>query len=214
MASVAPRSIPAGLSHRIQSNRLLSSSMTRPTPSSVSASLSLVCEAGSSQRFSSRLSRIKACGSLATPCTTLMRSNTTRRSAPIIRSRLRRPTSKSTTATLCPLRASAAPKAAVEVVFPTPPLPDVTTNTWDIVLNLSAVSIQGGDLHGLAVKPCLYGAAAQASFQIVGGPVQAVDRQKLRFKAAAEDAGARIAREPGDRPAAQGSVDVDRTPGH
>ncbi|MEH2577241.1 hypothetical protein V1272_006576 [Bradyrhizobium sp. AZCC 1708] len=46
MASVAPRSMPAGLSHRIQSNRLLSSAITRPTPSSVSASLSRVCEAG------------------------------------------------------------------------------------------------------------------------------------------------------------------------
>ena len=53
--------------------------------------------------FSSRLSRISACASLASPCTTLMRSNTTRRSAPITRSRLRRPTSKSTTATFLPV---------------------------------------------------------------------------------------------------------------
>src|SRR5215207_1718968 len=58
-----------------------------------------------------------------------MRSKTTRRSAPITRSRFRSPTSKSTTTTFCPPCASAAPRAAVEVVFPTPPLPDVTTKT-------------------------------------------------------------------------------------
>ncbi len=50
--------------------------------------------------LSSRLSRISACGSLASPWMTLIRSYTTRRSAPITRSRLRRPTSKSTTTTV------------------------------------------------------------------------------------------------------------------
>ena len=47
MASVAPRSMPAGLSQITQSNFSRSSAMTRATPSSVSASLSRVCEAGS-----------------------------------------------------------------------------------------------------------------------------------------------------------------------
>ena len=47
MASVAPRSMPAGLSQMTQSNFSRSSSITRSTPSSVSASLSRVCEAGS-----------------------------------------------------------------------------------------------------------------------------------------------------------------------
>ncbi len=47
MASCAPRSMPAGLSQMTQSKRSRSSSMTRATPSSVSASLSRVCEAGS-----------------------------------------------------------------------------------------------------------------------------------------------------------------------
>src|SRR4029079_10191379 len=65
---------------------------------------------------------------------TLMKSNTTRRSAPMTRSRLRNPTSKSTTATVLPDWASAAPRAAVDVVLPTPPLPDVTTRTFAIVL--------------------------------------------------------------------------------
>ena len=162
--------MPAGLSHRIQSNLLVSSAMTRPTPSSVSASLSLVCEAGSSQRFSSRLSRIRACGSLATPCTTLMRSNTTRRSAPITRSRLRKPTSKSTTTTFCPLCASAAPSAAVEVVFPTPPLPEVTTRTLAIRDLLSRL-IQRGNFHdvALAARPAPADCAACRRFLLQSG---------------------------------------------
>ena len=64
MASVAPRSMPAGLSQITQSNFSRSSPMTRATPSSVSASLSRVCEAGSSDSVSTRLSRISACGEL------------------------------------------------------------------------------------------------------------------------------------------------------
>src|SRR5438876_1200804 len=66
------------------------------------------------------------------PWTTLIRSYTTRRSAPITKSRLRRPTSKSITTTFCPKVANAAPRAAVDVVLPTPPLPDVTTTTLPI----------------------------------------------------------------------------------
>jgi hypothetical protein len=63
----APRSMPAGLSQITQSNIVRSSAMTRPTPSSVSASLSRVCDAGSRNSVSMRLSRISAWGSLTTP---------------------------------------------------------------------------------------------------------------------------------------------------
>ena len=133
IASVAPRSIPAGLSQITQSNFPRSSLMTSATPSSVSASLSRVCDAGSNHSVSRRLSRMSACDSFATPWMTLTRSKTTRRSAPITRSRLRSPTSKSTTATFCPACANAAPSAAVDVVLPTPPLPDVTTTTLDML---------------------------------------------------------------------------------
>src|SRR5688500_19147707 len=45
----------------------------------------------------------------------------------MIRSRLRRPTSKSMTAVLWPARARPEAKLALVVVLPTPPLPDVTT---------------------------------------------------------------------------------------
>src|SRR5919106_987835 len=58
---------------------------------------------------------------------TLIRSYTTRRSQPMMRSRFRRPTSKSITAVLWPRRASPPAKLALVVVLPTPPLPEVTT---------------------------------------------------------------------------------------
>ena len=45
----------------------------------------------------------------------------------MMRSRLRRPTSKSITAVLWPRRARPEEKAALVVVLPTPPLPEVTT---------------------------------------------------------------------------------------
>jgi hypothetical protein len=45
----------------------------------------------------------------------------------MMRSRLRRPTSKSITAVLWPLSASPDANAALVVVLPTPPLPEVTT---------------------------------------------------------------------------------------
>src|SRR6478609_6060848 len=61
---------------------------------------------------------------------TLMKSNTTRRSQPMIRSRLRRPTSKSMTTVLCPRSARPAANAAAVVVLPTPPLPEVMTITF------------------------------------------------------------------------------------
>src|ERR687892_645557 len=45
----------------------------------------------------------------------------------MMRSRLRRPTSKSITAVLCPRSARPDAKLALVVVLPTPPLPEVTT---------------------------------------------------------------------------------------
>src|SRR5437879_161794 len=122
--------------------------MTSATPSSVSASLSRVCDAGSRYSVSSRLSRISACDSFAVPWMTLTRSKTTRRSAPMMRSRFLRPTSKSTNATFLPVLATAAPSAAVEVVLPTPPLPDVTTTTLPIYPASVGVSYVGSGRAG------------------------------------------------------------------
>src|SRR3974390_3310442 len=96
------------------------------------------------------------------------------------RSRLRRPTSKSTTATFCPDCASAAPSAAVDVVLPTPPLPDVTTTTLDMSPS-SAVLFQSFNQHGLSFEPGLHGPAAELDFQLIRRTIKAGDREKLGF---------------------------------
>src|SRR6266568_5608192 len=204
--------MPAGLSHSTQSNLVRSSAMILPTPSSVSASLSLVWDAGSSHRFSRRLSRISACCSLATPCTTLMRSNTTRRSAPITRSRLRKPTSKSTTTTFSPRCASAAPSAAVVVVLPTPPLPDVTTSTLAIS-KISFWSVQRSNSHGVALEPGLGRLAAQGRVDIVGGLVKAIDCKQFGLDLLTIDACARVTVHARHGAAAQRAVDMNGAAG-
>src|SRR5882724_1737738 len=110
----------------------------------------------------------------------------------MIRSRLRSPTSKSTTTTVSPICASAAPSAAVVVVFPTPPLPDVTTRTFAILITPSR-SIQCRDHHHIVVEPCLHRPAAEPSVDFLSCAVVAVDRQQLGFDLLAKDAGAGIA---------------------
>src|SRR5215218_8102231 len=202
--------MPAGLSQITQSKVSRSSPTTRATPSLVSASLSRVWEAASRLSESMRLSRIRACGSLASPWATLMRSYTTRRSAPITRSRLRRPTSKSTTTTLSPPCANAAPRAAVVVVLPTPPLPDVTTSTFAIQTPSCDASALTGDPDCAALKPGLHGPPEHIRRDVVGCRVMAVDGQKLGFERAAEDARLPVARRARDRSPAQRAVDVDR----
>src|SRR3984885_9274526 len=209
---MAPRSMPAGLSHRIQSNLVRSSAITPRTPSSVSASLSRVWDAGKSHRLSRRLSRMSACESFATPCTTLIRSNTTRRSAPNTRSRLRRPTSKSTTTTLSPICASAAPSAAVEVVLPTPPLPDVTTKTLAILVSLAEL-IEWCDFHDVAFQPCLSRTIAQGDVYFFSGLVVAIDGEQFGFDLLAENPRRRVAAEARHRTAAKRSIDVDGAAG-
>src|SRR5487761_2700049 len=171
--------------------------------------------AASAWRIGSGLSRISAWASLASPWTTFTRSNTTRRSAPITRSRLRSPTSKSTTTTFAPPWARAAPRAAVDVVLPTPPLPDVTTTTCVIVSFPLCVagSLECRQHHGRAVEPGLRGFAAQRGVHVLGGAIDAVDRQQFGFEAAAEDAGGLVAVEPGDGAPAQHAIDVDGSAG-
>src|ERR1700678_209672 len=209
---MAPRSMPAGLSQRIQSNLVRSSAIMLPIPASVRASLSLVWDAGSSHKFSRRLSRISACESLATPCTTLIRSNTTRRSAPNTRSRLRRPTSKSITTTLSPICASAAPSAAVEVVLPTPPLPDVTTKTLAILISLAEL-IEWCDFHDVAFQPCLGWTVAQGDVYFFSGLVVAIDGEQFGFDLLAENPRRRVAAQAGPRPPAKRSIAVDGAAG-
>ena len=71
----APVSIPAGESQIIKSNPISAMSFkTRSTPSRLSASLSRVCEAGSTYRLSTRLSLISAWFKFASPFITLTKS--------------------------------------------------------------------------------------------------------------------------------------------
>ena len=135
----APVSMPAGESQITNSKPISSVSpvSTRSTPSRVSASLSRVCEAGSTNRLSQCLSLIRAWLSVASFWMTLIKSYTTRRSQPMMRSRLRRPTSKSMTAVLCPFKARPLAMLALVVVLPTPPLPEVTTMIFATVMVLS-----------------------------------------------------------------------------
>ncbi|MCY1373172.1 hypothetical protein D9M69_604290 [compost metagenome] len=107
---------------------------TFSTPSCDRASLSRVCEAASTNRLSHCLSLMSAWLRLASPWITLIRSYTTRRSQPMIRSRLRRPTSKSITAVFLPASARPDAKLALVVVLPTPPLPEVTTTLLAIAI--------------------------------------------------------------------------------
>src|SRR5690606_2259298 len=93
-------------------------------------------------RLSHCLSLMSAWFGLASPWITLIRSYTTRRSQPMMRSRLRKPTSKSITAVLWPRRARPAAKLALVVVLPTPPLPEVTTTILAMCSRIS-VKVEG-----------------------------------------------------------------------
>src|SRR5260370_15990912 len=201
--------MPAGLSQRIQSKLVRRSAIILPTPSSVRASLSLAGDAGSSPKLAIRWSRMRACESFATPCTTLMRSNRTRRSGPMTRSRLRRPTSKSMTTTFSPICARAAPSAAVEVVFPTPPFPDVTTKTLAILFLLCRL-IQWGNFHDVAVEPRLSRPVAQGDVYFFRSLIVTVDGQQFCLDLLTIDPCGRIAVDPRHCTAAQRSVDMDR----
>src|SRR5580704_17787255 len=156
---------------------------------------------------------MSAWGSFATPLITLIRSKTTRRSAPIIRSRLRSPISKSTTATFTPVRARAAPSAAVDVVLPTPPLPDVTTITLPMWSPPNPNSFHRCNHQCLAREPRLDRPVAQLGVEILRRAVIAVDRQKFRLEAGAEDARLPVAGRPRHGAAPQRAVDVDGTAG-
>src|SRR4051794_22852101 len=126
------------------------------------------------------------------------------------RSRLRSPTSKSTTTTRFPSRASAAPSAAVDVVLPTPPLPDVTTRTWAIHRSFS-VSVDCLDFQRVAFQPGVNRFVAEVRFDLIGYAVVPVYRHEFRFQPAAENPSATVPIGAGQGSSAQGSVDVDRS---
>src|SRR6476661_1311158 len=217
MAINAPVSIPAGESQTMYSNSMSARSFkTFSTPSCVNASLSRVCEAASTNRLGTCLSLISAWFSVASPWITLIRSYTTRRSQPMMRSRLRRPTSKSMTAVLWPASARPDEKLALVVVLPTPPLPEVTT----MILAMGVRSSAG--FEWVHHQPAV-GAALQADLgrlaQHLGGQrhvaraVHAGDGDEFGFEAQRDDAGLGVAARAGHGLAAQRCVDVDAAVG-
>src|SRR5690606_17193765 len=110
--------------------------------------------------------------------------------------RLRKPTSKSTTTTLAPPCARAAPKAALDVVLPTPPLPDVTTSTLPIFLSCVCAREPGSAklfrFNLVALKPHLHCAHPQPWVQVLSSLVKPVACNQLGFELAAENPGRRI----------------------
>ena len=191
IASVAPRSMPAGLSQMTQSNFSRSSSMTRATPSSVSASLSRVCEAGSSEQ---RLEPLVADQRLGELGVALDDVDEVEDHAPLGAHDevevAQADVEIDHDDVLCPPCASAAPSAAVDVVLPTPPLPDVTTRTLAIVLPSPRDPFSSAPPSSIASpsQPGLDRPAADCRVHVVGGLVEAVDRDQLGLELAAEDA--------------------------
>src|SRR5690606_1869559 len=130
------------------------------------------------------------------------------------RSRLRRPTSKSTTTTFSPPRARAAPSAAAEVVLPTPPLPDVTTITLPIYLSCcgpSSVSAQNCRPQRVALQPGLHRPPPEVRLHVLRRQVEPVDGHQFGLQPAAEDARGAVAVRTGERPPPERPIDVDRS---
>src|SRR5690606_30108650 len=198
----------------------MSSSSTLRTPSRVSASLSRVCEAASTNRVSRRLSLISACFSVQSPWMTLTKSYTTRRSQPMIRSRLRRPMSKSITATFLPLRASPQDRLAEVVVLPTPPLPEVTTmisvTWWFLPLGgwKGGSGVEAGEAQFLARQQCLHRTAGQFRRQLLEDLEHAGHGDQFGPELGGEHARGAVAAHAGHGAAAQRAVHVHAAVGH
>src|SRR6185312_5476196 len=159
-----------------------------------------------------RLSRISAWLSLASPLMTLMKSKTTRRSHPMMRSRLRKPTSKSMTTVFLPRWARPVANAAADVVLPTPPLPEVTTTTCakrSLLIANRAASAAAHDDDALLLEDDLQALAEMRGRDVFMNEVAAGDAHQLGLETTDEDACRRVARRAGDGASAQRAVDVN-----
>src|SRR5579883_1345058 len=148
---------------------------------------------------------------LASPLMTLMKSKTTRRSHPMTRSRLRRPTSKSMTTVFLPFIANPAATAAEVVVLPTPPLPEVTTITCakDPSSHRPSAASIAEDYHMLVIEHDLCRPAQMFRRDLVADEIAAGNADELGFQALDEDARRAVAGGAGDRPPAQGAVNMN-----
>src|SRR6185369_17062299 len=125
----------------------------------------------------------------------------------MIRSRLRRPMSKSMTATFLPRLARPTAMLALVVVLPTPPLPDVTTmNSVKIVSPFFQNQL-------LAVEPGLRGPAAQVGGNVFEHTIVTGNRNELCLEIQAVDARTHVALRAGQGAPAQARVAVNRAVG-
>src|SRR4029077_15741262 len=118
----------------------------------------------------------------------------------------------SMTTTFSPICASAAPSAAVEVVLPTPPLPDVTTRTLAIVISPTELA-KRCDLHNVAFQPRLSWMIEQGDVYFFRGLVVAIDRQQLGFNLLTENSSCGVSVGTRHRTAAKRAVNMDRPAG-
>src|SRR5881394_2231039 len=158
-----------------------------------------------------------------------------RRSQPMMRSRLRRPMSKSMTATFLPRRASPQPRLAAVVVLPTPPFPDVTTMisgsfcapavdaagggvSWriaDISDDLLALRrADASEVKILAFESRLHRLACELGGNRLEHTEHARDGHELGIELLAKNARRLLAARAGKGATAQCAVDVDAAVGH
>ena len=179
--------MPAGLSQITQSNFSRSSSMTFCTPSSVSASLSRVCEAGSSDSVSSRLSRISACGQLGVA---LHHVDQVEHHAAFRAHHQIEVAQADVEIDHHDVGAALRQRSAQRGGGGR--LADAALagcHHHDLAHLLPPfLSVQGSHFHQLAVEPGLHRTAAQRCVHVVGGLIDAVDRHQLGIEPAAEDA--------------------------
>src|SRR5690606_31449103 len=131
----------------------------------------------------------------------------------MIRSRLRRPTSKSITATFLPAMARPVASEALVVVLPTPPLPEVTT----IISAVKSPSPQGCccsrsqfcDQQFFALEPALHGPALEVVGNLFEHAVLAGDGHQCRPEIGDVDARLLVALRTGHGASTQAAVDVD-----
>src|SRR3990167_5475651 len=105
----------------------------------------------------------------------------------MIRSRLRRPTSKSMTAVFFPALARPQAMLALVVVLPTPPLPEVTTmiSAKLFLLDAAMGSSQRFNAQAVVFEPDLHGFADQVLWNLFKYFVRAGDCDSLRIEALA-----------------------------
>src|SRR3954468_16944310 len=134
----------------------------------------------------------------------------------MMRSRLRRPMSKSMTATFLPRRASPQDRLAEVVVFPTPPLPEVTTmiSVNGGVSSIVCLFAYSGELQVITREPRLNRHPGELRRNRFEHTEHAGNRHELGVEGLAEHTCVRVAVRACHHAAPQRSIDVHATIRH